>query len=128
MLTDADYVYHALYFKHPNERYRFLKSQLPNADVDHLLKKYNRFSKIYRDDLVEFAVIVNGKVINTVKTRQEAHILAKKQNGYVIVVDVPITERNNPKYDRYYQEIIKTPLVPINSLNLQPITGLADVY
>jgi len=101
-----------MYFKHPNERARYIKSQIPNADVDHLLKKYNKFPKIYRDDLVEFAVIVNGKVVGNVKTRQEAHTLAEKQEGYVVVVDVPISEKNHPQYDRYYQEIIKTPLVP----------------
>lgn len=112
MLTDADHVWHALYFKHPDERHRFLRSQLPNADVDHLLRKYNKFPKIYRDDLVEFAVIVNGKVEATVKTREEAHAVANTHEGYVVVADVPMSERNNPKYDRYYQEIIKTPLVP----------------
>ena len=113
MLTDADHVWHALYFKGPEERHRYLKSQLPHADVDHLLKKNNKFPKIYRDDIVVFAVIANGKVIDTVKTRQEAHELAKQQEGYVLVADVPISEKNHPQYDRYYQEIIKTPIAPI---------------
>jgi hypothetical protein len=112
MLTDADHVWHAMYFKHPNERARYIKSQIPNADAEHLLRKYNKFPKIYRDDLVEFAVIVNGKVIDTVQKRQEAHDLAKQQEGYVIVADVPKSESRHPQYDRYYQEIIKTPLVP----------------
>ena len=113
MLTDADHVWHAMYFKHPNERARYIKSQIPHADTDHLLRKYNKFPKIYRDDLVEFAVIVNGKVIDTVQKREEAHDLAKNQDGYVVVADVPKSESRNPQYDRYYQEIIKTPLVPL---------------
>jgi hypothetical protein len=112
MLTDADHVWHAMYFKHPHERARYIKSQIPHADAEHLLRKNNTFPKIYRDDLVEFAVIVNGKVINTVQKRQEAHDLAQQQEGYVIVVDVPKSESRHPQYDRYYQEIIKTPLVP----------------
>ena len=112
MLTDADHVWHAMYFKHPNERARYIRSQIPHADADHLLRKYNKFPKIYRDDLVEFAVIVNGKVIDTVQKRQDAHDLAKQQEGYVIVADVPKSESRHPQYDRYYQEIIKTPLVP----------------
>jgi len=108
----VDHVWHAMFFKHPDERARYIKSQNPNADTDHLLKKYKKFPKIYRDDIVEFAVIANGKIIKDIKTRQEAHALAEKQQGYVVVVDVPISEKNHPRYDQYYQEIIKTPLVP----------------
>ena len=117
MLTDADHVWHAMYFKNHNERHRYLKTQLPNADIDHLLRKHKTFPKIYRDDLVEFAVIVNGKVVDTLKTRQEAHDFAKKQTGCIVVVDVPMSERANPKYDRYYQEIIKTPIIDESNIN-----------
>ena len=122
MLTDADHVYHAKYFKHPDDRIRYLKSQMPNMDVEHLLRKFDHFPKIYRDDLAVFAVIVNGKVVDTVKTRQEARQLAELQEGYVLVVDVPISERNHPRYDKYHQEIIKTPLVPRPSYDEKPNT------
>jgi len=98
MITDQDYYYIALFWIKPKERYAYLKMNAPNAKWD---LSNIRFPKIYREDIAKYAVFMEDADEPTMfcDSRSDAWAM----NPYK-VVDVPLIEFENPRYERYWTE------------------------
>lgn len=67
----------------------------------------------------EYHVMVNNVVIATKTDYVEARKIATAQTGYVAILNVPISEKYNPKYDLYSREIITSPLIEFTKRQLE---------
>lgn len=108
MLQVEDFVYHALLWKKPQERFHYLKTVCSLDDLDRALYLLGEleYPKLYNTSLARYVAFVQdgSEPIGSFETRKLAweSLHDKGATGYV--VDVPIVELEKPRYDEYYRE------------------------
>jgi hypothetical protein len=122
MLDTMEIVYQSLLWHKPEEREAFVRNALTNVeeeesvDTDSLVTLIGTldFPKIYNTDIARYGVFVDDatKPLATFKTRCEAWRVAHKKvnsaNDRIYVVDIPVSEADDPHYERYWTEYVWT--------------------
>lgn len=101
-----DYVYYALLHKRPQDRLEYFKAACP-CDVGRALELINDapYPKLHNTSIARYAAFVHdeSEPRGLFATREEAWE-SLRDEPIARVVDVPLVELDNPRYDEYYKE------------------------